>query len=114
MSAKEREANALHQAAKADVNGGELRVRMETRQAFFQARSARESVRVTQSAIEQSEENLRIIRNRYNSGLETIVTLLDSEVALQQSRTNHFRKLHDYQVAATRLLLATGTIDQTE
>jgi outer membrane protein len=110
MTAKQREAMALLQAAKANVHSNEIGIRMETRQAFFQAKSARESVRVTQSAIEQSEENLRIIRNRYNNGLETIVTLLDSEVALQQSRTDHFRKLHDYQVAVARLELAAGVI----
>lgn len=110
MTAKQRESLALLKAAKANVSSNEIGIRMETRQAFYQARSARESVRVTQSAIEQSEENLRIIRNRYNNGLETIVTLLDSEVVLQRSRTDHFRKLHDYQVAVTRLELAAGVI----
>jgi hypothetical protein len=33
-------------------------------------------------------------------------------VALQQARTNHFNRLHDYKVAMIRLMLAAGTIDQ--
>ncbi len=63
-------------------------------------------------AISQAEETLRIISNRYKNGLVTIVSLLDAEVALQQARTNHFNRLHDYKVAMIRLLLSAGTIDQ--
>jgi outer membrane protein TolC len=66
---------------------------------------------VAQTAVAQAEEALRIVRNRYKSGLLTIVSLLDAEVALQQARTRHFRSMHDYKVARINLALAAGTID---
>jgi len=85
---------------------------VQTRQAFLQAQSARKRIRVAAAAVTQAEETLRIVRNRYNNGLFTIVALLDAELALQQARTNHFKAVHDYKVADTQLALAAGTIDE--
>ncbi len=64
------------------------------------------------AAVAQAEEGLRIVRNRYESGLFTIVNLLDAEVALQQVRTNYFRSLHDFEIAMARLNLAAGIINE--
>ena len=85
---------------------------VQTRQAFLQAQSARKRILVAEAAVTQAEESLRIVRNRYNSGLFPIVALLDAELALQHARTNHFKALHDYKVAAIQLALAGGTIDE--
>jgi len=90
----------------------ELGVRVETRQAFFMAQSACQRIGVARAAVAQAEEGLRIVRNRYQSGLFTIVNLLDAEVALQQARTNYFRSLHDFEVGIARLNLAAGIIDE--
>jgi outer membrane protein TolC len=90
----------------------ELGIGVETRQAFFMAQSAYQRIGVAQAAVAQAEEGLRIVRNRYESGLFTIVNLLDAEVALQQARTNHFHSLHDFEVATARLNLAAGIIDE--
>jgi outer membrane protein len=96
-------------ARAADLKQGIL---VQTRQAFLQAQSARKRIMVAEAAVTQAEETLRIVRNRYNNGLFTIVALLDAELALQQARTNHFKAVHDYKVAATQLALAAGTIDE--
>jgi outer membrane protein len=90
----------------------ELGIRVETRQGFFMAQSAYQRIEVAQAAVSQAEEGLRIVRNRYESGLFTIVNLLDAEVALQQARTNYFRSLHDFEVAMAQLNLAAGIIDE--
>ena len=111
-TAKELEARSLLVAAKAREYQATLGIRVETESAFQQAKSAFQSIDVSRAAIIQAEETLRIISNRYNNGLVTIVSLLDAEVALQQARTNHFNRLHDYKVAMVRLLLSSGTIDQ--
>jgi outer membrane protein TolC len=60
----------------------------------------------------QAEESLRIVKNRYDSGLFTITDLLDAEAAVRQSRMNHLKSLHDYQAAAARLALAAGSMDK--
>jgi outer membrane protein TolC len=111
-TAGEKEARAMLAAAKAQEYQTILGIRVETESAFQQARSAFENIEVSRVAISQAEEALRIVRNRYRNGMMTIVGLLDAEVALQQARTNHFNRLHDYKVAMIRLMLAAGTIDQ--
>jgi outer membrane protein len=87
-----------------------LGIQVQTRQAFLKAQSARERIRVAKIAVDQAEEGLRIVKNRYNNGLLTIVGLLDAELARQQARTSYFRALHDYKVARIELELAAGTI----
>lgn len=96
-------------ARQADLKQGIL---VQTRQAFLQAQSARKRILVAAAAVTQAEETLRIVRNRYETGLLNIVALLDAELALQHARTNHFKAAHDYKVAATQLALAAGTIDE--
>ena len=89
----------------------DLGIRVQTREAFLKARSSWKRIRVAQTATDQAEEGLRIVKNRYNNGLLTIVGLLDAELARQQAHTNYFTALHDYKVARIDLALASGTID---
>jgi len=89
----------------------ELGIKVQAREAFLKAKSARKRIRVAKIAVDQAEEGLRIVKNRYNNGLLTIVSLLDAELARQQAHTNYFKALHDYKVARIELALASGTID---
>jgi len=91
--------------------GMELNVGVQARESFLKAQSAWKRIQVAKAAVDQAKEGLRIVRNRYNNGLLTIVGLLDAEVAYQQARTNHFKALHDYKVARIQLALAAGIID---
>ncbi len=90
----------------------ELGARVQTQQAFYQAQSSWQSIAVARQAVDQAEEGLRIVANRYSGGLLTIVDLLDAQTAMQQMRTQHFKAMHDYKVARIELALATGTIDK--
>jgi outer membrane protein len=112
LQSKVHEAMAMLRQTQAMVRQLELGIRVETRQAFFMAESAHQRIKVAQAAVAQAEEGLRIVRNRYETGLFTIVNLLDAEVALQQARTNYFRSLHDFEVAMAQLNLAAGIIDE--
>ena len=87
-----------------------LAIEVEVRQAYFSALSAWKQMDVAKSAIAQAEEALRIVKNRYENGLFTVVQLLGAETSLQQSKTDYFKAIHDYQVAVSRLALAAGTI----
>jgi TolC family type I secretion outer membrane protein len=111
LSAKTTEAEASLRQVQAMRREVDLGVRVQTRQAFFQAQSAWKRIQVSETAVIQAAEGLRIVRNRYENGLFTLVDLLDAEVALQQARTNYFRSLHDYQVARVQLTLAAGTLN---
>jgi len=111
-SAKVREAKASLRQVQAARRNLKQRVLVETRQAYLQADNAWRRIQVARAAVTQAQEALRIVRNRYNNGLFTIVDLLNSELALQQAHTNHLRAVHDYKVANANLMLAAGTLDE--
>jgi len=111
ISAQTAEARALLSRIKSMREGLALSARVETQQAFYEAQSAWESIRVARTAVDQAEEALRIIGNRYQNGLLTVVDLMDAQVALQQAQTHFSRALHDYKVAGVGLALASGVLD---
>ncbi len=88
-----------------------LIVKNQVREAFLNLKTSQQRIQVAESALNQSLENLRIVKNRYKNGLLTIVTLLDAELADQRARANHFKAVYDYESARIRLALASGNID---
>jgi outer membrane protein len=112
ISAKTKAARSSFLRMQEFRKGMELNVGVQARESFLKAQSAWKRIQVAQTAVAQAQEGLRIVRNRYNSGLLTIVALLDAETAYQQAQTSHFRALHDYKVARIQLALAAGTIDE--
>lgn len=113
VSAKVREAQANLREVRAECEGLVQSISVETRAAYYQAKSAWKEIQVTAAATAQAKEALRIIRNRYKTGLLTIVELLNAELSLQQARTNHFRAIHDYNEARMKLAFSAGTLDET-
>ncbi|MBU1397343.1 MAG: TolC family protein, partial [Proteobacteria bacterium] len=113
ISGKTMEARALLEKIRAIKHELELGINVQIRQAYYQAKSSWKRIQVARESILQAEENLRIIRKRYENGLLTIVNLMDAESALKQSRTNHLKSLHDYNISTTQLQLATGTINDS-
>jgi len=112
LTAKQREALAALARINALQRHLKQQILVETRRAYLQAHSSWKRIQVARASVTQAEEALRIIGNRYKSGLFTIVDLLNSELALQRARTNKFRSIYDYKVARARLALAAGTLDQ--
>ena len=112
VSARVREAKANLREIRAGCEGLVQSISVETRTAYYQAKSAWEEIKVTGAAETQANEALRIVRDRYKNGLLTIVELLNSELSLQQTRTNHFRAIHDYNEARMKLALSAGTLDE--
>jgi outer membrane protein TolC len=85
---------------------------LEVHDAFLALQTARQRVAVAKDAVTQAEESLRIVQDRYDAGLTTIVELLDSETALTAARTNLTRTLYDATVGQARLDLSLGTLDR--
>ncbi|CBE68981.1 MAG: TolC family protein [Candidatus Methylomirabilis oxygeniifera] len=86
------------------------RIRLETKEAFLALKTAEARIGVAQRAVGQAEEALRIVKDRYEAGLTTIVDLVASEAALTQSRGNLAQALYDHNVGLAALELAVGTI----
>lgn len=86
------------------------RVRVEVSQAHIQRQTAQLSMDTARAAIDQANESLRIVKNRYDAGLATITDLLRAEDAQRQSETSYWRAVYGNTVAYAQLLFATGTL----
>ena len=112
ISAQSAEARSILSKIQAMRRGLELKVRLDAQQAFYTAQSSWQSIQVAQTAVDQAGEGLRIVANRYQNGLLSLVSLLDAQVALQEAQTRHFKAMHNYKVARISLALAGGVIDK--
>jgi outer membrane protein TolC len=106
------EAHANSQRATALRERMASAIGLEVREAFLALQTARERVVVAKEAVAQAEESLRIVQDRYDAGLTTIVELLDSETALTAARTNLTRTLYDATVGQARLDLSLGALNR--
>ena len=106
------EAQANHQRAVAQRERLANAIGLEVHDAFLAHLTARERVAVARDAVTQAEESLRIVQDRYEAGLTTIVELLDSETALTAARTGLTRTLYDATVSQARLDLSLGRLDR--
>lgn len=66
---------------------------------------AQEQVRVAESAVRQSEENLRQSNAKYSAGTEDLTDLLDAETLHRQSQNNLSSAIAAYQVALMKYKL---------
>ena len=112
ISAQSAEARSILSKIQALRRGMELKVRLDTQQAFYSAQSSWQSIQVARTAVAQAAEGLRIVANRYQNGLLALVSLLDAQVAMQEAQIRHFKALHDYKVARISLALASGVINR--
>jgi len=88
----------------------ETLIALEVRSAWLGAREARERVRVGESAVEQAEENLRVVRDRYRNGESTNTEALDAERLRSQSISNLDSARYDAALADLRLARAVGSL----
>jgi len=85
-------------------------IRLQVQKAFLDLETAAQRIAVSQEAVTQAEESVRIIRNRYEAGLATVTDLLRVETALTAAKGNHLRALFDQRVGAANLELQVGRL----
>ncbi len=85
-------------------------VSLDVRRAYLELRSSQERIEVAEASVAQAEENLRIIKNRYENGLSNVTELLRSQTALADARLRRLAAVHDQRLAAAALELAAGTL----
>lgn len=108
---------AAHRKALASLTQERRALDVLTRQAELEYRNARndtqvaeQRIAVTEEAIRQGEENLRINQLRYREQVGTATDVIDAQTLLTQVRTEYFQALFEYQVALARLRKATGSL----
>ena len=101
-----REAAALSQE-RADL---ETLIALEIRQAWLNLGAARERVSVTQQALAQAEENLRVAGDRYRNGEGPNTEVLDAEALRSLSLSNYDNAVFDAAYAEFALARAVGAL----
>jgi outer membrane protein TolC len=85
-------------------------IELQVRQTWLDVSETQQRIRVTADAVEQSEENLRIARERYGAGLGTQTQLLEAESLRVQALTNRDNAVLDAGLARLRLARAVGAL----
>lgn len=85
-------------------------IRLEYQAAVNDARVALERIGVSEKAIQQGEENLRINKDRYLALVGTATDVMDAQTLLTQTKTEYYRATFDYQVALARVKKALGEL----
>jgi outer membrane protein TolC len=102
--------SATKQKIDAQLSASQQHVRLEVNQAHIHRKTAELTLDTARSAMNQSAESLRIIKNRYGAGLATITDLLRAEDAERQSQSMYWKAVYGNAMAYTELLYATGTL----
>lgn len=88
----------------------EERVKLELATAQNDLKVARARISVSEKAIAQGVENLRITKDRYQEKVGTATEVVDAQTLLTQTRTDYYQSVFDLQVAAARVKRATGDL----
>lgn len=83
---------------------------LQVRRSWFAFRSAHERLDVARTTVGQAEEALRIVRNRYESGLDAVTELLRSETALTNARYGRLTALFEQRTTRAALEYAAGRL----
>lgn len=104
------EANEAIIRAKAQERQVASAVSLQVRRAYLDLKAAEERIQVAEAAVAEAEENLRIVKNRYENGLNNVTELLRSETALLETSLRRLVAVHDQRLAAAALELAAGIL----
>lgn len=100
---------ALHQN-QAGQQRADSAIQLQVRRAYADLRAAQQRIDVTTASVAEAVESLRITKNRYESGLNTVTDLLRTEAAVLDASTRRLAAIHDQRLAATMLELAAGSL----
>lgn len=84
-------------------------VKMEVNQSYLAYKQAVEKTNLSRKAVEQAQENYRIMQSRYTNNVAPTTDLIDANVALLQAKVNLEGARADAELAYQKLLKSTGS-----
>jgi outer membrane protein TolC len=85
-------------------------IELEVHRAWSELTSARQRVDVAAGAVQQAEENLRVVRDRYRNGEGTNTEVLDAEALRALSASNFDTARYDVRLAELKLTRSVGAL----
>ena len=104
LKKSERELQASRQAEK------QVRrtVAIQLISAFYKLKSSLARIGVADKGLEQAEENLRIIKDKFNLGMASNIEFIDAQVAQTGSESNQINSRYDLLIAVAEMERALG------
>jgi outer membrane protein TolC len=93
--------------ARADL---QAQIALQVRAAGLLVDESHSRIAVAAAAVEQAEENFRVARDRYQSGVGTNAEVLDAEALRVKSKGNYFDAVYEHALAMQRLKRARGEL----
>lgn len=88
----------------------EDQIRLDVRRAYYQHIAAEQMMQTAHSALAESDEDLRITRNRYDAGLATITDVQRAQDADRMGQMRYWQAVNNNAVSEAALELAMGTL----
>jgi outer membrane protein len=101
----------LQRRVEEELRQMKLKARLEIDSALSLIKEAESKLAVSEKAVIQAEESMRIEDLKYKVGAGTITDMLLAESAQSLAQANHYQALYDYNSAITEYKRATGTIE---
>jgi outer membrane protein TolC len=89
-------------------------IRLQVNKAYLNWLSSQKKIDVYAKAIEQADENYRIVKNKYANSLATLTDLLEADVSQLQAHLNYSFAKADAVVVYNQLLQAAGILSQPQ
>jgi outer membrane protein TolC len=89
-------------------------IRLDVIAAYQNFIAAEEQTGVAEAGLAQADEALKIVRDRYMEGLNTITDLLHAETALVRARLNVVATRHAYYVGYANVLFTAGLLTDVD
>lgn len=104
--------------ARLDLRNSELELQRNVRLMSVEAQQAIRNVQdgyrmigTAEKAMNQADENLRVMRNRYAEQMAPLIDLLDAQSQWQQSRSNLIEAQTQYRIYKTQYLRTVGRLE---
>jgi len=85
-------------------------LQLQVKQASLNLAAAEKRMAISEKAVEEANENLRIVKNSYQVGLLSSLDVVDAEVASTQTKAGRIEARYDYFIAKAQLARAMGVL----
>lgn len=97
--------------ARLQLQQSERGMRIEVRQAVQNVTDGYRMVETARIGQQQADENLRVMRQKYDAQMATMTDLLDAQAQWQQARSNLIEAEAQYKIYETEYLRVTGCLE---
>ena len=106
----EKKASKLTRKFRAELNKNRQLLLREAEQSRLNLQLAWERIQISETAVEQANENLRITKDSYEVGMETITELLIAQTQWQQAINELIDSKTDFKIKETIWKKTTGKL----